>query len=79
MTPSGIEQATFRFAAQHLNHCATAVPHYLLSKVHKLRTEQLKHLVKILEAATTRLDNNTDKTEQNAQINEKYDNHNNNT
>ena len=27
MTPSGIEQATFRFVAQHLSHCATAVPH----------------------------------------------------
>ena len=26
MTPSGIESATFRFVAQHLNHCATAVP-----------------------------------------------------
>ena len=25
-TPSGIEIATFRFVAQHLNHCATAVP-----------------------------------------------------
>ena len=25
MTPAGIEQATFRFVAQHLNHCATAV------------------------------------------------------
>ena len=25
-TPSGIEPATFRFVAQHLNHCATAVP-----------------------------------------------------
>ena len=25
MTPSGIEQATFRFVAQHLNHCATEV------------------------------------------------------
>ena len=23
MTPSGIEPATFRFVAQHLNHCAT--------------------------------------------------------
>jgi hypothetical protein len=26
MTPSGIEPATFRFVAQHLNHWATAVP-----------------------------------------------------
>ena len=26
MTPSGIETATFRFVAQHLNHGATAVP-----------------------------------------------------
>jgi len=25
MSPSGIEPATFRFVAQHLNHCATAV------------------------------------------------------
>jgi len=23
---AGIEPATFRFVAQHLNHCATAVP-----------------------------------------------------
>ena len=28
MTPAGIEPATFRFVAQHLNHCATAVPTY---------------------------------------------------
>ena len=26
LTLSGIEPATFRFVAQHLNHCATAVP-----------------------------------------------------
>ena len=26
MTPAGIEPEIFRFAAQHLNHCATAVP-----------------------------------------------------
>ena len=30
MTPSGIEPATFRFVAQHLNHCATAVPRAFL-------------------------------------------------
>ena len=29
MTPSGIEPATFWFVAQHLNHCATAVPMYM--------------------------------------------------
>jgi len=26
MTPPGIEPATFQYVAQHLNHCATAVP-----------------------------------------------------
>jgi len=26
MTPAGIEPATFRFLAQHPNHCVTAVP-----------------------------------------------------
>jgi len=26
---TGIEPATFRFVAQHLNHCATAVPSQL--------------------------------------------------
>jgi len=26
VTPAGIETVTFRFVAQHLNHCATAVP-----------------------------------------------------
>ena len=30
LTPAGIEPATFRFVAQHLNHCATAVPAWLL-------------------------------------------------
>ena len=31
VTPSGIEPATFRFVAQRLNHCVTAVP--LLTKI----------------------------------------------
>ena len=35
MTPSGIEPATFRFVAQHLNHCATAV--LLVNVIHKLK------------------------------------------
>jgi len=26
MAPAGIKPATFQFVAQHLNHCATAVP-----------------------------------------------------
>ena len=32
LTPAGIESATFRFVAQHLNHCATAVPTYSIGK-----------------------------------------------
>jgi len=36
MTPAGIELATFRFVAQHLNHCATAFPHFTQSKHEKL-------------------------------------------
>ena len=30
---AGIEPATFRFVAQHLNHCATAVPVPLWGRV----------------------------------------------
>ena len=29
LTPAGIEPAAFRFVAQQLNHCATAVPIYI--------------------------------------------------
>jgi len=31
MTSAGVEPATFRFVAQHLNHCATAVPSIITS------------------------------------------------
>ena len=34
MTPSGIEPATFRFVAQHLNHCAIAFPVCMFVHVH---------------------------------------------
>ena len=30
LTQAGIEPATFRIVAQHLNHCATAVPHIIV-------------------------------------------------
>ena len=42
MTPAGIEPATFRFVAQHLNHCATAVPHI----AHKLRDFQGEKIIR---------------------------------
>ena len=35
-TPAGIETAAFRFVAQHLNHCATAVPHKFIYKTNKI-------------------------------------------
>ena len=34
LTPAGIEPATFRFVAQHLSHCATAVPSSSSSSKH---------------------------------------------
>jgi len=40
LTPSGNETDTFRFVAQHVNHCATAVPilaEYLSKLLHKSR------------------------------------------
>ena len=36
LIPAGIEPATFRFVAQHLNNCATAVPLSFTSYVAKI-------------------------------------------
>ena len=36
MTPAGIQPATFRFVAQHLNHCVTAVPLYIYIYIYSL-------------------------------------------
>jgi len=47
MTPTGIEQATFRFVVQRLNHCATAVLLFL------------QIVRKIIEAALLRISNIT--------------------
>ena len=35
-TPAGIEPATFQFVAQHLNHCATAVP-FITSNIYNFK------------------------------------------
>ena len=42
LTPRGIKQATFRFVAQHLNHCATAVQitPYSYTNIHTNRDMQ---------------------------------------
>jgi len=40
MTPAGIEPVTFRFIAQHLNHCATMIPRILDSNIHIFTTTQ---------------------------------------
>ena len=33
ITPAGMEPATFRFVAQHLNHCAIAVPYVIIKNI----------------------------------------------
>jgi len=40
MTPAGIEPATFRFVAQHLNHCTSVVPHYITMHGAKKKTNK---------------------------------------
>jgi hypothetical protein len=49
VTPAGIEPATFRFEAQHLNHCATAVPHiYIYIYIYYLLTPRCRVLLEQL-------------------------------
>jgi len=55
MTPAGIEPATFRFVAQHLNHSATAVPTY-----HKVKGEKPGDL-KIDKAGLLRIHGTVDR------------------
>jgi len=46
LTPAGIEISTFRFLAQHLNHCATAVPQKHLYKQKKReKQDSEKHTI----------------------------------
>ena len=46
MIPAGVEPVTFRFVAQHLNHCATAVP---INVVEYLRHVSLHYAIFVLE------------------------------
>ena len=51
MTPSGIEQATFRFVAQRLSHCATAVTRNILILNCEIVWEHNTYLVDLDAAA----------------------------
>ena len=44
LTPAGIEPATFRFVAQHLNHYATAVPRILEMQMENKLMDKTKDL-----------------------------------
>ena len=47
LTPAGIKPATFRFVAQHLTHCATAVSGFKKVTVNFPHTSQ--YLLRIFE------------------------------
>jgi len=42
VTPTGIEPASFRFLAQHLNHCATAVPDLIVLYMYNWQSRWLR-------------------------------------
>jgi len=44
LTPAGIEPAPYRFVAQHLNHCATAVPILYYIYLYYILTYSMDHL-----------------------------------
>ena len=48
MTPYGTEPATFRFVAQHLNHCVTAVPRLFSTFTLHVQVATLFHFIKLL-------------------------------
>jgi len=50
MTQPGIEPATLRFVAQHLNHCATAAPFWNRSNhkcIHDLQCSEARKVKRI--------------------------------
>ena len=49
LTSAGIEPATFRFVAQNLNHCATAVPQYIMITIDVKTT--VRHVVSLYDIA----------------------------
>jgi len=55
MTPPGIEPATFRFVAEHLKHCATAVPVLRTVESGFSCRDSLVYLVHILVTTQTTL------------------------
>jgi len=52
LTPAGIKPATFRFVAQHLNHCATAVP-ILCNVLAKIPVKTCSHVILIYQNQQT--------------------------